>query len=385
MFDKAKGTHVLVEVGKTDRRVHGHRHRRGYGDADRRGRATDRAGRTRSELARQWPSWCAKPVAKAVAKAANAAPEDPYASEAPIDPYGDDGVRSAEAPAGPAPSATAAPISAGEGGVRTAEAPTGGATDHGSQRRSAGDAGEDRRDRGDSGIDDSDGSVDGGAYRHVAVAVMSTTTPTPTPIVSAAAPVEAPVEAPRPSRLRRWIIRRVRRGRRRRRRPSIGRRRQSRACSPTRSPMRSPPRPRRQDQELESQGREDRERVGGWNAGRCHDAGDRRAAPRTMARRSSRRRMSPPHSATSARSRARCVARSARVVSTSMPSPPDSLFAKAGLQAGDVDHHGRRPAAALARRRGEPLRARRRRGTSRRSRSLRAGKPHDARCDPGDP
>jgi hypothetical protein len=198
MFDKAKGTHVLVEVGK---QIDGFT----VTDIDEDSVTLTAEGGQQIVLAGPDPSWrgngrhgAQKPAAKTVAKAASAAPEDPYAAEAPMDPYGDDGVRTAEAPA---PSATAAPISAGEGGVRTAEAPTGGATD---SVRSAEAPGTPAKVVVTAAIPSS--TIPTAVASTVAPTSTSpsqsmsttTTTPTPTttPIVSAAAPVEAPVAAP---------------------------------------------------------------------------------------------------------------------------------------------------------------------------------------------
>jgi hypothetical protein len=188
MFDKAKGTHVLVEVGK---QIDGFT----VTDIDEDSVTLTAEGGQQIVLAGPDPSWrgngrhAQKAAAKAVAKAANEAPEDPYTSAAPMDPYGDDGVRSAEAPGTNAPSATAAPISAGQGGVRTAEAPTGGATD---TVRSAEAPGTPAKVVVSAAIPES--TIPTAAA--TTVGTTSTNAPTVAPIVSAAAPVEAPVAAP---------------------------------------------------------------------------------------------------------------------------------------------------------------------------------------------
>lgn len=118
LFDKAKSTHVLVEVGK---QIDGFT----VTDIDEDSVTLTAEGGQQIVLAGPDPSWRGhdrKAAQKAAAKkVVEAAPQDPYAGAAPMDPYGeDDGVRSASAAT---PSATAAPITAGEGGVRTAEAP----------------------------------------------------------------------------------------------------------------------------------------------------------------------------------------------------------------------------------------------------------------------
>lgn len=118
LFDKTKGTHVLVELGK---QIDGFT----VTEIDDDSVTLTAEGGQQIVLAGPDPSWRGhrngqKP-AKSVTKVV--APEDPYASAAPMDPYSDDDVRSAEAPDA-APSTTTAPIAAGEGGVRTAVAPT---------------------------------------------------------------------------------------------------------------------------------------------------------------------------------------------------------------------------------------------------------------------
>jgi len=187
MFDKAKGTHVLVEVGK---QIDGFT----VTDIDEDSVTLTAEGGQQIVLAGPDPSWRgngrhAQQKAKAVA-VKTAAPEDPYAAAAPMDPYGDDGVRTAEAPA------TAAPITAGEGGVRTAVAPSGGATD---TVRSAEAPGTPAKVVVTATIPSS--TIPTVAAPAPATSTspspsMSTTTTTTTPIVSAAAPVEAPVAAP---------------------------------------------------------------------------------------------------------------------------------------------------------------------------------------------
>jgi len=106
LFDKTKGTHVLVEVGQ---QVDGFK----VTDID-----EDTVtlapidGGSQVVLAGPDPSW----RRHRDAKPAPAAPEDPYASTAaPVDPYAEDAVRTVQAPD--------APIAAGEGGVRTVQAP----------------------------------------------------------------------------------------------------------------------------------------------------------------------------------------------------------------------------------------------------------------------
>jgi len=119
LFDKTKSTHVLVEVGK---QIDGFT----VTDIDEDSVTLTAEGGQQIVLAGPDPSWRGhgrKAAAKPAAKSVEAAPQDPYAAAAPMDPYGEDsgdGVRSASAAA---PSPTAAPITAGEGGVRTAEAP----------------------------------------------------------------------------------------------------------------------------------------------------------------------------------------------------------------------------------------------------------------------
>jgi hypothetical protein len=198
MFDKAKGTHVLVEVGK---QIDGFT----VTDIDEDSVTLTAEGGQQIVLAGPDPSWrgngrhgTQKPASKAAAKTAT--PEDPYAAAAPMDPYGDDGVRTAEAPV--APSATAAPINAGEGGVRTAEAPVAGAPTE--SVRSAEAPGTPAKVVVTATIPSS--TIPTAVASTVAptstspspsMSTTTTTTTTPsTPIVSAAAPVEAPVAAP---------------------------------------------------------------------------------------------------------------------------------------------------------------------------------------------
>ena len=124
LFDKVKGTHVLVETGK---QIDGFT----VTEIDEDSVTLTAEGGQQIVLAGPDPSWRghrngqkpAKSAAKAAAK--TEAPEDPYGFAAPIDPYSDDEVRSVAAP--DAPATTSAPIAAGEGGVRTAEAPVSGA------------------------------------------------------------------------------------------------------------------------------------------------------------------------------------------------------------------------------------------------------------------
>lgn len=116
LFDKAKSTHVLVEVGK---QIDGFT----VTDIDEDTVTLTAEGGQQIVLAGPDPSWRehGRRTPKAAAKqAVEPAPQDPYAGAAPMDPYAEDEVRTASAAA---PSATAAPITAGEGGVRTAEAP----------------------------------------------------------------------------------------------------------------------------------------------------------------------------------------------------------------------------------------------------------------------
>jgi hypothetical protein len=192
MFDKAKGTHVLVEVGK---QIDGFT----VTDIDEDSVTLTAEGGQQIVLAGPDPSWrgngrhgAGKP--KAATKTASAAPEDPYASAAPMDPYGDDGVRTAEAPATTAPSATAAPIAAGEGGVRTAEAPAGGATD---TVRSAEAPGTAAKVVVTAAIPSSTiPTAVAATVAPTSPSVSTTPTATAAPIVSAAAPVATPVAAP---------------------------------------------------------------------------------------------------------------------------------------------------------------------------------------------
>lgn len=195
MFDKAKGTHVLVDIGK---QIDGFT----VTDIDEDSVTLTAEGGQQIVLAGPDPSWrgngrhgAQKP---AVAKTASADPEDPYAAAAPMDPYGDDGVRTAEAPATPAPSATAAPITAGEGGVRTAVAPSGGATD---SVRSAEAPGTPAKVIVSAAIPGSTIPTTVATSSTSTSTTPSTTTTTPatttpsTPIVAAAAPVAEPVAA----------------------------------------------------------------------------------------------------------------------------------------------------------------------------------------------
>jgi len=168
MFDKAKGTHVLVDIGK---QIDGFT----VTDIDEDTVTLTAEGGQQIVLAGPDPSWrghgehrAAKAKAAAV-KTAAATPEDPYASAAPMDPYADDGVRTAEAP-------STTPITAGEGGVRTAEAPSTAAPSDGIRTAEA-----------------------PGAPAKIIVsdaAIPSSTIPTAAPIVSASAPVAEPVAAP---------------------------------------------------------------------------------------------------------------------------------------------------------------------------------------------
>ncbi len=106
LFNKAKNTHVLVEMGKE---VDGYT----VDDIDEDSvTLTPIEGGAQVVLAGPDPSWRHhgdKPSSDHTLAPALRAPEDPYASAAPMDPYGD--------------STIPTPITAGEGGVRTAEAP----------------------------------------------------------------------------------------------------------------------------------------------------------------------------------------------------------------------------------------------------------------------
>jgi hypothetical protein len=115
LFDKTKGTHVLVEIGKE---IDGFK----VDDIDEDTvTLTPIEGGAQVVLAGPDPSWRRHTGAT---KPAAAAPEDPYASAAPMDPYGADDVPSVEAPGSVASGPVAAPIAAGDGGVRTAAAPS---------------------------------------------------------------------------------------------------------------------------------------------------------------------------------------------------------------------------------------------------------------------
>jgi membrane-associated protease RseP (regulator of RpoE activity) len=115
LFDKTKGTHVLVEIGKE---IDGFK----VDDIDEDTvTLTPIEGGAQIVLAGPDPSWRRHAGAT---KPAAAAPEDPYASAAPMDPYGADDVPSVEAPGSVASGPVAAPIAAGDGGVRTAAAPS---------------------------------------------------------------------------------------------------------------------------------------------------------------------------------------------------------------------------------------------------------------------
>lgn len=107
LFNKAKNTHVLVEMGKE---VDGYT----VDDIDEDSvTLTPIEGGAQVVLAGPDPSWRRHGDKQASSDHTPApalqAPDDPYASAAPMDPYGD--------------STNATPIAAGEGGVRTAEAP----------------------------------------------------------------------------------------------------------------------------------------------------------------------------------------------------------------------------------------------------------------------
>ena len=116
LFDKTKSTHVLVEVGK---QIDGFT----VTDIDEDSVTLTAEGGQQIVLAGPDPRWRGherKAAAKTAAKSVEAAPQDPYAAAAPMDPYGEE---SGDGASAAAPSPTAAPITAGEGGVRTAEAP----------------------------------------------------------------------------------------------------------------------------------------------------------------------------------------------------------------------------------------------------------------------
>jgi len=167
MFDKAKGTHVLVDIGK---QIDGFT----VTDIDEDSVTLTAEGGQQIVLAGPDPSWRghgehrkAPPAMKdAAVKTAAATPEDPYASTAPMDPYADDGVRTA----------SAAPITAGDGGVRTAEAPSAAVPSDAIRSAEA-----------------------PGAPAKIIVsdaAIPSSTIPTAAPIVAVSAPVAEPVAAP---------------------------------------------------------------------------------------------------------------------------------------------------------------------------------------------
>jgi hypothetical protein len=119
LFDKTKGTHVLVEMGKE---IDGFK----VDDIDEDTvTLTPIEGGAQIVLAGPDPSWRRHGDGLDpghATKPAPAAPEDPYASAAPMDPYGADDVRAAEAPGSVASGPVASPIAAGDGGVRTASA-----------------------------------------------------------------------------------------------------------------------------------------------------------------------------------------------------------------------------------------------------------------------
>lgn len=114
LFDKSKGTHVLVEIGK---QLDGFK----VDDIDEDTvTLTPIEGGVQVVLAGPDPSWRRARASKPAA----ATPEDPYASAAPMDPYGTDDVPSVEAPGSIGSGLASAPIAAGDGGVRTATAPS---------------------------------------------------------------------------------------------------------------------------------------------------------------------------------------------------------------------------------------------------------------------
>lgn len=121
LFDKSKGTHVLVEIGKE---LDGFK----VDDIDEDTvTLTPVEGGAQIVLAGPDPSWRRHADghhADGSATKPAAAPEDPYASAAPMDPYGTDNVPSVEAPGSIASGPASAPIAAGDGGVRTATAPS---------------------------------------------------------------------------------------------------------------------------------------------------------------------------------------------------------------------------------------------------------------------
>ena len=119
LFDKTKGTHVLVETGTT---IDGFK----VDDIDDDTvTLTPIDGGAQIVLAGPDPSWRRHRDGTPAATKPAAQPEDPYVSAAPVDPYADE-IHTAEAPGStPAPSTTpaTAPIAAGDGGVRTVQAP----------------------------------------------------------------------------------------------------------------------------------------------------------------------------------------------------------------------------------------------------------------------
>ena len=123
LFDKTKGTHVLVEIGKE---IDGFK----VDDIDEDTvTLTPIEGGAQVVLAGPDPSWRRHADGHDAGRATKPpAPDDPYASAAPMDPYGADDVPSVEAPgsvaSGPVAAPIAAPIAAGDGGVRTAAAPS---------------------------------------------------------------------------------------------------------------------------------------------------------------------------------------------------------------------------------------------------------------------
>jgi PDZ domain len=109
LFDKTKGTHVLVEIGQE---LDGFK----VDDIDEDTvTLTPIEGGAQVVLAGPDPSWRRHADGRDAGRATKpaVAPEDPYAAAAPIDPYGADEVPPVEAP-----------IAAGDGGVRTVTAPS---------------------------------------------------------------------------------------------------------------------------------------------------------------------------------------------------------------------------------------------------------------------
>ncbi|MEO6772367.1 MAG: PDZ domain-containing protein [Kofleriaceae bacterium] len=182
LFDRSKSTHVLVEVGT---QIDGF----AVTDIDDDTVTLTAEGGQQIVLAGPDPSWRGHEhhAAQQPAKAIVQAPEDPYAAATPVDPYGPYGDDSAM----PA----TAPITAGQGGVRTAEAPASAPT-----TGTAGTA-------GSGGVRTAEApgapanvtveaAIPSSTIPTAATAAFTPTAPTLPPIISAAAPVAAPVAAP---------------------------------------------------------------------------------------------------------------------------------------------------------------------------------------------